>query len=387
MADNQITCYPTYGFKDSDGTWKISMRVLVYESRALESVLERLLEPVVVEVAKHFSDHEIDRHIAGTIFKERIAYFLREGVDKKEVVFKFHDNTKTNSYTVDGLTTGKDGLITADITLDPRKASWLAGEGDQSLTYQASVSGGGPVGEGRVQLLGAEGVSVISDIDDTIKITEIPAGSEVVALNTFFRPFASVEQPDNMLSMYQGSIRTPGGFTLSPGVSFHYVSGGPWQLYELLAAYLIDERHFPAGSFHLRTVDLGQSAIGQGMRLVALVEKAFNLAQQPQPDQIQQNDTYIHKIDVIQKLMTAMPGRKFLMFGDSGEFDPEVYEAILSQPKFSKMVKETNIREVKNIAPNDPRRLKMRSVNMFVRDAAPIVHGKSQFDASGQGST
>jgi len=51
---------------------------------------------------------------------------------------------------------------------------------------------------------------VISDIDDTIKITEIPAGSEVVALNTFFRHFASVEQPDNMLSMYQGSISTPG---------------------------------------------------------------------------------------------------------------------------------------------------------------------------------
>ncbi len=377
MADKQVTCYPTYGFKDSDGTWKLSMRVLVYESRALESVLERLLEPGAVELAEQFSHHGIDRGIASKIFKERIAYFLREGVEKKEVVFKFHDGTNTNSYTVDGLTTGKDGLITADITLDPRKASWLAGEGDQSLTYQASVSGGGPVGEGRVQLLGAEGVSVISDIDDTIKITEIPAGSEVVALNTFFRPFASVEQPDNMLSMYQGAIRTPGDFTLNPGVSFHYVSGGPWQLYWPLAAFLIDQSHFPAGSFHLRTVDLGHSAIGQWKDFVALVEKAFNLAQ-PQPDQIQQNDTYKHKIDVIQKLMTALPGRKFLMFGDSGEFDPEVYEAILSQPKFSQMVKETTIREMKGLAPNDPRRLKMRSVNMFVRDAPQIVHGKSQ---------
>ena len=368
MADKQITCYPTYGFKDSDGTWKISMRVLVYESRALESVLERLLEPVAVELAEQFSHHGIDRGIASKIFKERIAYFLREGVEKKEVVFKFHDGTNTNSYTVDGLTTDKDGLITADITLDPRKASWLAGEGDQSLTYQASVSGGGPVGEGRVQLLGAEGVSVISDVDDTIKITEIPAGSEVVALNTFFRRFASVEQPDNMLSMYQG-------FTSNPGVSFHYVSGGPWQLYELLAAYLIDDRHFPAGSFHLRTVDLGHSATGQWS--VALVEKAFNLA--PPQAQIQQNDTYKHKIDVIQKLMTALPGRKFLMFGDSGEFDPEVYGAILSQPKFSQMVKEITIREVKGLAPNDPRRLEMQRLKMIVRDAKPIIPGKSQF--------
>ena len=373
MADKQVTCYPTYGYKDNDGTWKISMRVLVYESRALESVLERFLEPGAVELAEQFSHHGIDRGIASKIFKERIAYFLREGVEKKEVVFKFHDGA--NSYTVGGLTTDKDGLISADITLDHVKAPWLTGDNDRWLAYQASVSGG-PVVEGRVRLLGAQGLSVISDIDDTIKITEIPAGTKVVALNTFFRPFASVVQPDNMVSMYSGSILTPGGLTLGPETSFHYVSGGPWQLYEPLAAYLIGDSHFPAGSFHLRTVDLGHSASGQWNHLVELAEKAFNLAQ-PEPDQIQQNDTYKHKIDVIEKLMTALPGRKFLMFGDSGEFDPEVYEAILSQPKFSKMVKETTIRDVKNLAANDPRRLE--SMKMFVRDAPPILHGKSQF--------
>src|SRR5260370_17057684 len=144
MADKQITCYPTYGFKDSDGTWKISMRVLVYESRALESVLERLLEPGAVDLAEQFSHHGIDRSIASKIFKERIAYFLREGVEKKEIVFKFHDGTNTNSYTVDGLTTDKDGLITADITLDPRKASRLSGQVAQSFTYHAPLSAGAP---------------------------------------------------------------------------------------------------------------------------------------------------------------------------------------------------------------------------------------------------
>jgi phosphatidate phosphatase APP1 len=324
MADKQITCYPTCGYKDNDGAWKISVRVLVHESRTV-------LGPLSLFVS------------AENMFKTRAADFLREGVQNEKVVFKFHDDTNTNSYTVDGLTTDPDGLIIRDLTLDKAKVTWLTGDGDQWLTYQASVSGGSPVGKGRVQLLGAEGVSVISDIDDTIKITEIPAGSEVVALNTFFRHFASVEQPDNMLSMYQGSIPTPGGFTLKPGVSFHYVSGGPWQLYRPLAAYLIDESHFPAGSFHLRTVNFGRSAIGQW--LVALAEKAFNLAQPPA--QIQQNDTYIHKIDVIQKLMTAMPGRTFLMFGDSGELDPEVYGAILSQPKFCNWV-------TKYISPRDP---------------------------------
>src|SRR5260370_22693563 len=254
MADKQIACYPTYGYKDTDGAWKLSVRVWVHESRTGSDPLS-LLAPAAVEVAELFANRGLDRESAENFLKTRVADFLREGIQNEEVVFKFRDDTNTKSYTVDGLTTDKDGLITDDITLDRVKAPWLAGDGDQSLSYEASVPGG-PVGEGRVQLLGAEGVSVISDIDDTIKITEIPAGSEVVALNTFFRPFASVEQPDNMLSMYQG-------FTSKPGVSFHYVSGGPWQLYELLAAYLIDDRHFPAGSFHLRTRDLGHSAPGQ----------------------------------------------------------------------------------------------------------------------------
>jgi phosphatidate phosphatase APP1 len=384
VADKQVTCYPTYGYKDDNGAWKISVRVLVHESRAGFDPLS-LLASAAGELAEHIRHRGIDRKSAETILKMRIADFLREGVQNEKVVFKFHDDTNTNSYTVDGLTTDPDGLIIRDLTLDKAKVTWLTGDGDQWLTYQASVSDGSPVGKGRVQLLGAEGVSVISDIDDTIKITEIPAGKEVVALNTFFRPFVSVAQPDNMVSIYKGTIPTPSGFTVSPAVSFHYVSGGPWQLYRPLAAFLIDEGHFPAGSFHLRTVNLDHSAIGLLKDLVGFVEKAFNLAQ---PVQIQQNDTYKHKIDVIQKLMTALPGRKFLMFGDSGEFDPEVYEAILRQPKFSQMVKETTIREVKNLAANDPQRLQsMTSMKMIVRDAAPIVHGKSQFDASGQGST
>jgi phosphatidate phosphatase APP1 len=356
VADKQVTCYPTYGYKDNNGAWKISVRVLVHESRTV-------LAPLSLFAS------------AEDMFKTRVTDFLREGVQNEEVVFKFHDDTNTKSYTVNGLTTDKDGLITDDITLDRVKAPWLAGDGDQWLTYEASVAGR-PVGEGRVQLLGPEGVSVISDIDDTIKITEIPAGTLVVALNTFFRPFASVEKPDNMVSMYQGTIPTPGGFTVSPAVSFHYVSGGPWQLYRPLASFLIDESHFPAGSFHLRTVDFGHSAIGQWQHLVTLVEKAFNLA--PPPAQIEQNDTYIHKMDVIQKLMTALPGRKFLMFGDSGELDPEVYEAILRQPKFSQMVKQTTIREVKGLAPKNSRLLEMQRMNIIVRDATPIVPGKSQ---------
>lgn len=65
MADRQVTCYPTYGYKDDNGAWKISVRVLVHESRAGFDPLS-LLAPVAVEVAELFTHRGIDRESAET---------------------------------------------------------------------------------------------------------------------------------------------------------------------------------------------------------------------------------------------------------------------------------------------------------------------------------
>jgi len=153
VADKQVTCYPTYGYKDDNGAWKISVRVLVHESRAGFDPLS-LLASAAGELAEHIRHRGIDRKSAETILKMRIADFLREGVQNEKVVFKFHDDTNTNSYTVDGLTTDPDGLIIRDLTLDKAKVTWLTGDGDQWLTYQASVSGGGRLAKVQSSCLG-----------------------------------------------------------------------------------------------------------------------------------------------------------------------------------------------------------------------------------------
>ena len=41
-------------------------------------------------------------------------------------------------------------------------------------------------GRGRIRLIEPDGVSLISDIDDTIKVTDIPAGLDTVLRNTFW---------------------------------------------------------------------------------------------------------------------------------------------------------------------------------------------------------
>ena len=94
-----------------------------------------------------------------------------------------------------------------------------------------------------LQLIDERGVSVITDIDDTIKITAVTNRRELL-MNTFLREFRAVS---GMAELYR---RWATG-----GAAFHYVSSSPWQLFSVLSEYTETEA-FPAGSMHLRSFRL-----------------------------------------------------------------------------------------------------------------------------------
>jgi len=96
------------------------------------------------------------------------------------------------------------------------------------------------VGTGHIRMIQPKGLSVISDIDDTIKITEVPAGAAIVLRNTFLN--ACKEVP-GMLERYRG---------FGVDTTFHYISGSPWQMFDLLHRFLIAEKKFPDGTFHMK---------------------------------------------------------------------------------------------------------------------------------------
>lgn len=145
---------------------------------------------------------------------------------------------------------------------------------------------------GMVHLVPAEGVSVVSDIDDTIKISHVTDKVELLR-NTFARPFAPVP---GMAECYRGMA--------DRGVAFHYVSASPWQLYAPLEAFRVQEQ-FPAGTFDMKSFrawdDTWQNLLADSGRI---------------------------KTPAIEKLLRDYPGRQFLLIGDSGEADPEIYGAI-----------------------------------------------------------
>lgn len=177
---------------------------------------------------------------------------------------------------------GRTGMrVTVDARPDSRTAPWLV--------FHARTPGPRPDVEGRALLVPATGLSVISDIDDTIKVTQVRDQQQML-LNTFARNFKAVP---GMAQRYRELAR-------NPQTRFHYLSSSPIQLLPPLQAFLQGEG-FPTGSMHLRESTTLRTLIpGEG-------------------------ESRAHKLSCIEQLMEDFPQRRFLLVGDSGELDPEIY--------------------------------------------------------------
>jgi phosphatidate phosphatase APP1 len=311
-----------------------------------------LLERILTEVVGDFHDltsPERDN------FRTRTADLVSDDVKLKPVTIVFDGDQQHRPFPVLDETgvpsrTDLNGAIDGTIRLPTAL-------GDELLASQPSTNGWlsfhtdqGAPGRGSVQLLEPKGDSVISDIDDTIKITEIPAGVEIVTRNTFFRDFVAVE---GMAEKYRGLGAS----------SFHYVSGAPWQLYGPEANFLINIAGFPSGSFHLKTLDRNLLSRATWESLEELAADRFDT----------KVITFKQKVLQITQLLTNLSGRKFRLFGDSGERDPEVYRLLRNE--FPQSIREIYIRDVVDDRANKTGRLE----GMKIIEAPTIVRGRSQF--------
>ena len=146
---------------------------------------------------------------------------------------------------------------------------------------------------GTVRLLIPDGLSIISDIDDTVKISNVTDRKRLLE-HTFLLDFVAAP---GMAERYRERS--------TQGTGLHFVSSSPWQLYEPLSEFL-DESGFPWATFSLKPVRFRD-------------ETFFDLFKKG-------TET---KPLAIKKILNRYPGRKFVLVGDSGEQDPEVYAAIM----------------------------------------------------------
>lgn len=142
-------------------------------------------------------------------------------------------------------------------------------------------------------------VAVVSDIDDTVIRTGLDEGM-VAIRRTLFRDAHTRRAVPGMASLYRGlerGVATRSGNT-PPAPGFFYVSTGSWSFYEMLTQFL-QLRGYPRGPLFL--TDWGPT------------------------------DRYIHRSGeqhkklALSRLVSAFPTTPFLLIGDSGQKDPDIY--------------------------------------------------------------
>ena len=276
--DEAVEFYPSAGILLPDGSVQTRINGRVYET-------ENTADTLKLRAAIASEDQLSAKESGSSLFRTRLGCFFADNRRGRVVRIRIDDSVYELS------TTGMTGYFSGELTFRPGKAG---GEKNTLISYYAVLSEGDRrVFSGKIMPVASQGVSVISDIDDTIKISDV-ANKRELFKNTFIREYRAVAGMPDIYRRWAGK-----------GAVFHYVSGSPWQMYSLLAGFCADAG-YPAGEFSLKYADFLDGSVLSFLHA----------------------DQYAFKKTEIEKIFSRFPERRFILVGDSGEKDPEVYAAI-----------------------------------------------------------
>ncbi|KAK3942358.1 ATP-dependent RNA helicase DRS1 [Diplogelasinospora grovesii] len=217
---------------------------------------------------------EAELTVANANLMARIGPFMTTPLVQLPITIFFYNDEQSVSRTVE---TNDAGHFSIRAALDfvPTHVRVLANE---------NISATEPV-----QVIERYGVSLISDIDDTIKHSNISMGAREIFRNTFIRELTDLTV-EGVKEWYTTMHEM--------GVKLHYCSNSPWQLFPVLATFFLTAG-LPPGSIHLKQY----SGMLQGI-FEPVAER---------------------KKGTLDKILRDFPERKFILVGDSGEADLEVY--------------------------------------------------------------
>jgi phosphatidate phosphatase APP1 len=281
-SDEVVVFYPTYArWNSKEKAWMCDIHGKVFEPEddsLKRAAFIRLLQS---------SSGELKGTEASEFLDERVRPFLVDNERGKSVVVTIAAQKELVGKS------GPNGHFQGTISLGSDNLGDSIDRIPQTVEVRAIL----PRGDdreflGRVHLIAPTGVSVISDIDDTIKFSQVTDKKELMR-NTFLREFRAVE---GMPDLYRQLANS--------GVAFHYVSGSPWQLFGPIESWMA-EAGIPEGTLHLKHFRLKDSSV-------------FDLLSS-------QRET---KLAAIEPILRSFPNRRFVLVGDTGEQDPEIYSQL-----------------------------------------------------------
>ena len=297
--DEELIFLPTSGSKNEDGSWTLPVHSWVFE-REEGDILRTLGRKAIGEIVEQsgFSEDES----RSQIFRDRIRYFLVDNERGKRPALTISSlqhaaplETRLSKSAANG-----HAMTTVSYKRRDRDGSWL--------TLAVKLPRGDHRNfSGQIKLVPPSGLSVICDIDDTIKISNVLDRRELVR-NSLFAPF----RPVTSMSRHLRALEQDGAY-------FHYVSASPWQLFPALKQFL--DNHVPRGTVSLRNFRLKDRSFLSFL-----------------------NSSAAYKARTISAILKRYPKHQFMLIGDSGEHDPEVYGKIYRS--FPGQIRAITIRKI-----------------------------------------
>lgn len=139
---------------------------------------------------------------------------------------------------------------------------------------------------------------VISDIDDTILVSDAPRKLHSARLMLLGNALSRVAF-GGVAALYSALQAGAAGDEHNP---IFYVSSSPWNIFDFLIQFM-QVNDIPVGPITLRDYGLDEQAL-------ASFEHGA------------------HKLSAIRRILATYPGLPFLLIGDSGQQDPEIYAQI-----------------------------------------------------------
>ena len=303
-SQTELMTYPAWGYQLESGNWRVNLSGVAWLSPVVFTRRQKMMIRMLGNVMKASPEE-----MACEVFNDRITPFMAEADKRRKITatiggqeFSLRKKTRGNGHFRNWLIVPSELIQRAQDEVD-------AAPGSQLLPIALSIDGEDASDVVNARLLPHRGVSVVSDIDDTVKDSAVGDRRELLN-NTFIREFRLV---DGMADAYRTWA--------AAGAEFHYVSSSPWQLFEPLME-LQTSFDLPGGTMHLRNFRLRDQ----------LFQKLIIRRQ--------------GKRHAIQKLFKCFPERDFVLVGDSGEKDPEIYLKICK--RFPGRVKGLFIRDLEH---------------------------------------
>ncbi|EGV63048.1 hypothetical protein PSN45_004683 [Yamadazyma tenuis] len=318
--DASITLYPTYTRQDPDGNYHVDVggwlacpgamtrknrlilslvkQIVRYDNSATSTAISNLesdgLQPDTLDDSDAETISSVDTTSSAysnndETLRTRLAAFIARFVAnaKLTVTVGSRDELETSKLVSKDVFTDRNGCFSDCITVPyvPGLVQVVAG-------HQPAVFACEPV-----DIVSNDGVAIISDIDDTVKLTGV-TGDKRTLLTSLLLQDVKSWTISPVVSWYNQLCE-------SNKVTFHYVSNSPVQLLPTLLQYFT-EVGLPSGSMHLKQYT--------GNLMASLMEPSSS-----------------RKRTVLTKLAEDFPRKRFVCVGDSGEYDFESYVDLASR--------------------------------------------------------